>query len=99
MDASRKRHRPVRHKEVHIPDLTPQLRRDGGTAHFVVFVMVPLDLPTITLRQIAIATATNAPALTPWSLAVLAVLLGGLGGFRLHRRKRAGGQLPGRSLS
>lgn len=60
----------------------------GGTAHFVVFVST--DITTnhlVTIRQIAIAQTTPAPALTPWSLAVLAVLLGGLGGFRLHRRK------------
>ena len=70
----------------------------GGTAHFIVFVRVPLDLPTITLRQIAIATATAAPALTPSSLVVLAVLLGGITAFRLQRRKRAGDSLPGRLL-
>ncbi len=70
----------------------------GGTAHFVVFVRVPQDHLAITLRQIAIATTTAAPALTPWSLAVLGVLLCGITVFRLHRRKPAGGSPSGRLL-
>ena len=66
----------------------------GGTARFVVFVHTStIGDHLVTVRQIAIAATTSAPALSPWSLAVLAVLLGGLAGFRLQRRKPTGGSL------
>jgi hypothetical protein len=66
----------------------------GATAHFVVFVRTNVNVQhTVTLRQLAIATTTATPVLTPWSLGVLAALLCGLGGFRLRRLKLAGGSL------
>jgi hypothetical protein len=66
----------------------------GGTAHFVVFVsnIFPPDPAIITLRQLAFAPPSAAPALSPWSLAVLAVLLSAVG-VRLRRRKPAGSSL------
>jgi hypothetical protein len=66
----------------------------GGTAHFVVFVRTNINVQhTVTLRQLAVATTTAAPALTPWSLGVLAVLLAGFGSVRLRRLKSVGGSL------
>ena len=63
----------------------------GGTADFVVFVHTSTtEDHLVTVRQIATAAMTSAPVLSPWSLAVLAVLLGGLAGLRLQRPKRAG---------
>jgi len=66
----------------------------GGTARFVVFIDTNVDVEhTVTLRQIAAGATRPAPALGPWSLAVSALLLGGLGVLRLRRRKPAGGAL------
>jgi hypothetical protein len=68
----------------------------GGTAHFVVTVRteaMSMDEQTIVLRQIAVAPKATAPALRPWSLALLVALLGGFAAFRLRRLKLAGGAL------
>ncbi len=62
----------------------------GGTARFVVFVHTStIEDHLVTVRQIAVGAASSAPALSPWALAVLAVLLGGLAGFRLRRVNRS----------
>jgi hypothetical protein len=66
----------------------------GGTAHFIVFVRTDaMGGQTITLRQAAFAPSATAPALNPWSLALLAVLLSSFAGLRLRRLKPAGGAL------
>ena len=61
----------------------------GGTAHFVVFVqtdVIPDHL--VTIRQVAITGAARAPLLSPWGLAVLALVLGGIAALRLRRAPR-----------
>jgi hypothetical protein len=58
----------------------------GGTARFVVFVRSDTAGPhTVTLRQIAVASAAPAPALSTLSLVVLVVVLGGLAALRLRQ--------------
>jgi hypothetical protein len=60
----------------------------GGTARFVVFVSTDvIEDHLVTVRQIAIGATTPAPALSPPSLAILAVLLLGIGAFRIYRRQ------------
>ncbi len=60
----------------------------GGTAEFVVFVTDAInDAPTLTVRQLATGVPSEpAPALGPWSLALLVVLLSA-GGFATLRRR------------
>jgi hypothetical protein len=59
----------------------------GATAQFVFFVQTDeIHDHLVTIRQSALsADAAGAPALQPWSLALLVVLLGGVAALRLRR--------------
>jgi len=63
---------------------------NGNTAHFVVFVHTSaVGSHLVTVRQSAIVGA-SAPALTPWWLALVSVLLVAFGGLRLGLRATGG---------